>query len=264
MPWVSNIRNPDGGIRRRTEITDSGYKYIKPIKRMPSKSALRSKNLVTKKKAYKKKPLAVSKSFKQAYSKLQPRKEIRYDLSDISLHTNAGIANSSVLKELTNIAQGTQTNQRSLNKIYLEGVRWSGTVQSNSAGKTKYLRFIVFQERNHGHFNQATMSDLFLNASFADTAPTTLQDTLRSPVNKEQYIVYSNRVVKLPMESEGNVYFNRYIKIGKRIYWPQAGSAGAVTTGGYVFCLALLCEGDNAPSATTIVLSTLVRTFFKD
>lgn len=229
------------------------------------KTSSKSVNVVSKSKSKKKKrtSYAPSKSFRLAYNKMQRSKEQRFAFSDLDMATDT-LAHSVALQNCTAITQGTQSNMRLQNSAYVSYIKWTGTIQSNEFNKAKFLRLIVFGERNAAHLNTTTFSDLFLDSSFADTAPNMLQRTVRIPVNKEQYRVYFNRVIKVPIEAEGNYYWKHDIKIGRKVWWPQADSGSSVPTNGYLYAIMLLCEGDNQQNTVTSVVSSQLRVFFKD
>lgn len=225
----------------------------------------RSTNVIPRRryKRRKPKPYTVSKSFRMAYNKMQRSKEARFAFSDLSMSTDT-LANSFTLQDCTAITQGTQSNMRLQNSVYISYIKWCGTIQSNEFNKSKYLRLIIFGERNASHLNTSTLSDLFLDSSFSGAAPNMLQRTVRVPVNNEQYRVYYNRVIKVPIEAEGNAYWKKDIKVGRKVWWEQANSGSATPTNGHLYAIMLLCEGDNLQNTVTSVVSSQLRVFFKD
>jgi len=249
----------------------SGYKVDIPLlERALAKKSMataNSKNITYKKPKSKKnaKKAKVGKSFKLAYYKMLPTKEIRFKHALTTSATDT-MAARMIATRIDNIVQGTQLDQRIGNKIYYGWLHVRGCIQNNSTTRTKFLRMIVLKERNYGSLNLTTYADLYdvENGFTTDQAPTGIQTDAAVQINRDKYIPLYDKVIKIKIESEDNVFINRKIRIGKTVTYPQASSSSNDTIHGRLYFITDLFDGDNATAGTTVITNFGCRGFFKD
>lgn len=229
-------------------------------------SAYKSANLVSKyvKKKKPNKKNVVAKSFAQAYYKMLPNKEIRFNLEDLAMFTNGTIADRSTYYFLDAIAQGTQNNQRQQSAVHMSYIHIRGTLQNNSNVKTKFVRMMIVRERNNGDFVSATMANLLRGTGTAILAPTGVQTDGKVTINRDSYIPIYDKIYKVPIESEGAVVVKENIRINKRILYPRNNAAAFSPIHGQLVFIALLFDGDNTTTASTVTMGLEARVFFKD
>lgn len=203
----------------------------------------------------------VSKSFKLAYNKLTLKKEVRFTHTDLTSSTNT-LADSMIITNITSVSHGTQMNERIGKGIYITGVNWRGSVGNNDT-KSKVIRLILLKEKNHGNLNTTTLADLLHNYAYTETAPNQLQQTARLSINRDDYVVLFDKVRKVPVESEGGLFFNYWIKVGKRVTYDMAATT-ATCNNGFIYAISLLCELDNVTTTATAITGSLLRVFYKD
>lgn len=226
-----------------------------------------SKNIVYKKpkprRGRRRQPKA-TKSFKNAYNLLLPKKELRTELQK-SLDTSA-VPNNVVGASAVGIIQGTQLNQRLQSGIHVSYLHWRGTAQSNSTVKTKYLRFIVLKQANSNGtlLDVINYSNMLTGPTFGTAALSGIQKDIQYQIDREAYRVFLDKVISIRPEHDGNIYFNWKVKINTDIHYPRAAPLSTTPENGNLFCICLLADGDSLPSGTIIDLDSEIRTFFKD
>lgn len=212
-----------------------------------------------------KKKAQVAKSFRVAFHKMQPSKEIRYDVQDLAMDTSTSVASRLEAKYLDSIVQGTQLNHRLGSNVHISYVHIRGTVQSNSTAKAKALRVLLLREVNLGSIDITTFADLFKGpGSSATYAPIGTQRDLQWPVNNEKAYTLYDRTHVIKPEYEGITHFNKKVRVNKIVRYPANDAAAYNPYHGHLILIMLLADCDNTTSATTVVLSTGVRVFFKD
>lgn len=217
-----------------------------------------------KKKAKDKKKPVVTKSFRTAFNKLTPSKEIRFELSP-GLETSTSVASRTSVQYLDNIAQGTQLNQRLRNIVHISYLHLKGTLQNNSNTKTKALRIMVFREINYGTINPAVLASLWkATGSALVYAPTGTSSDQRWPLNKEICYPIFDKTVTIKPESEGMKVLDYKIKINRLVRFPANNSAVSVPYHGRLMLVFALSDCDDATTTTTMQLSVAGRIFFKD
>ncbi len=229
--------------------------------------ASRSTNIVSKpayNKRRNKRKYKVAKSFRQAYNKMLPSKEIKFLFQDATMNTNS-LANATHIQDLTTIVQGTQMNQRLGSNIHVSYVHFKGSIASNSTVKYKSLRLLLIREINHGKLNTTTFADLLtLSNGYGNIAPSQIQSDGADRVNREQYSVYFDKRYKVPLESEGVRYINERVRISKVVPYAFAEATSSDTIRGHFYLIALLYDNDTATSTTTCPFLLNVTTYFKD
>lgn len=206
----------------------------------------------------------VAKSFRVAFHKMQPSKEIRYDASDWALNTSTSVATRTEYEFLDNIQQGTQLNQRLQGNIHMSWLHLQGTIQSNSGVKAKALRVMVLKETNYGSVDTTTFAALWRGTGSAVTyAPSGTQTDISWPVNREvAYPIYDKTIVIKP-EYEGITVFRKKIKLNQIQKFP-VNTGGTTPYLGRIVLVYCLADCDNLTSATSVVLQSSARVFFKD
>lgn len=227
------------------------------------KTAKNSTNLVRKPQPKRKAKYGVSKSFRTAFNKMLPSKELRKDFTDIALFTNGTVADRTHYVYLDNIAQGTQYNQRIRNTVHVSWLHLNGTVQNDSTTKVKHIRFVVIKERNQGHFSSA-MTDLLHSTGTSSSAPSGYQGDGQLNINRDQYIIIYDRRRVVPIESEGALTIKEKIKINRLVMYPQNNSASSTPVDGHLILIVMVYDADNVPTATTVKMAILGRVFYKD
>lgn len=224
-----------------------------------------SRNTVTvptRRKARKTKKIP-AKSFKQAYNAMLPSKFIKFDLTDISMSSDT-VVNAMQYVQLDNIGQGSQLNQRLQNAVYMSYLHIRGSIQSNSATKTKQIRVMVVQEVNQGDLNTTTFANLYINNGATAVAPNGTQRDGSLNINRDFYHVIYDKRIKVQPEVYGSVILNHNIRIGRRIFYPINDSTSTIPKGGLTYLLFNLYDADNATSATTVILAGQANVYFKD
>lgn len=246
----------------KEDVMDAGtYQVYNPRRRVKGSANLVS---VPTRRAKRKKATkdVVARNFKIAYNKMIPSKQIQFNVTDVAMATDT-LANRTNLVDLTSIAQGTQLNQRMRNKIHLSYVHIRGTIQSN-ASKAKFLRIVVFSERNNGTLNGTTFANLLHDYAYDDQAPAGIQTDGRYKINPEQYRVHFDKVITLPTEVESAKHYFYKVRVNRRIYYPLAGSGTSACTNGKLYFISLLFDGDNGTEASSVIYSGLATAYFKD
>lgn len=231
----------------------------------PPAPAVSSANVVYKRRRPRKyRPKAqVAKSYRLAFHKMAPSKEIRKDLDDYSMNTSTSVATRTEYELLDNIAQGSQLNQRLGANVHISWLHLKGTLQSNSSVKSKALRVMVFREVNLNGVDITTFAGLWKGVGTTTYAPTGTQTDIQHQLNRDLvYPIYDKTHVLKP-EYEGIFTFNKKIRINKVTkYSPNLG--GTTPVHGRLILLYCLADCDNLASATTCVLASSARIFFKD
>lgn len=244
----------------------AGGKFIRATtaKRGDGQGNWRSQNLITKpNKKQKRKPQGVSKSFKLAFHKMAPAKEIRKDLDDYAMDTATSVATRTEYELLDNIAQGSQLNQRLGANIHISYVHIKGTLQSNSATKSKALRVMLFREVNLNGINTATFANLWKGVGTTTYAPQGNQVDQQHPLNRDNVIPIFDKTYIIKPEYEGIFKFSKQVRVNQIVrYSPNLG--GTTPVHGRLILLYCLSDCDNLTTATTCVLASSVRIFFKD
>lgn len=228
-------------------------------------TASRSTNLVSRPryKRKNKRKVTVAKSFRQAYNKMQPSKEVKYLFQNATMSTSS-LANAVMSQDLTSLIQGTQLNQRLGPSIHLSYVHLKGSIASNSTVKYKSLRLIIIREYNNQHLT-AAWADLLTNAgAYTNIAPTQIQSDGADRINREQYQVFFDKRYKVPLESEGVRYINERVRINRVVPYELANGANNVTVRGRFLCIAMLYDNDTTTSVTTCPFLLNIVSFFKD
>lgn len=233
-----------------------------------TKSKAVSKNAQNIQAQYKKKKAryAPTKSFAMAYNKLQPTKENR-KVFQIGLSSNPYlIPAANVIDQLTDIAQGTQMNERMRNSIYVSYVKIYGTIAQKVANtKTRIVRIVVLREINNGDLNPATMANYFKNNNWQDSAPDGSANTSRWIVNRDRYqVFFDKRYFIRPKTEQGMTLVNANIKIGKKFFYGQTDAPNTSPIGGRLMVIASLAEPDDTLSADGVHCELQHRVFFKD
>lgn len=226
----------------------------------------RSTNVVYKRKKPRKyrKKVVVAKSFRQAFNKLAPSKEIRYEISpDLDTLTSVATRTSGVY--LDTIVQGTQLNQRLQSNIHISYVHIHGTLQSNSTVKAKALRMMVFREVNNGGVNPATYANLWKGPGSSTTyAPTGTSSDIRWPLNRQlvQPIYDKTHVIKPEHDGITKLFYK--IRLNKIVRYEVNDGTDGTPYHGRLLCVFALADCDDTPVGTTAKLSCGFRVFFKD
>lgn len=210
------------------------------------------------------KVLKVDRSFKQAFHKLQPTKEIRFDVTDLVMDTATSVATRTKHAILDNIAQGTQLNQRLGSNIHMSYVHLKGTIQSNSTAKAKAMRIMIFKEVNNQGVNTTTYANLWKGTGTITYAPLGLQSDTQWPLNRELVHPIYDRTFQVRPEYNGITRINIKKRINRIVKYQPNNSGATSPYHGRIFLLCCLADCDNSTSATTVILTLGVRVFFKD
>lgn len=223
-----------------------------------------SANLVYKKKNTQHRKGVVAKSFKKAYQKMAPSKENRIAWTKTDMSTTEA-TNRFTAIALTQIVAGPQMNQRLRTNIFCSYLRLRGTIQNNSSNKTRFMRIMVVQPKSvTTAADTIDWDNLFLTATWVPTGLTGLQSDGRHRINLEVFRPFYDKTIKIPPESEGSISIQRTIKLGRLIDYGYANALNTVPLNGHLYCLAIIFEGDNTLTTSTVVFSLEARMFFKD
>lgn len=211
-----------------------------------------------------KKKAVVSKSYKQAYYKMLPSKENRENATQLGM-TTTGIANFMKLKELSNIAQGTQNNQRMRNQIHISYLQLRGTISTDS-NEAKFLRVMIVRPKavSPNVADLATFNNFYLNASYAGSAPTGLQVDGRHRINTELYEVYYDHKYNIPPTTQGALNVSKNVRINQIFDYGYANAASVTPLNGSLYIVLNLFEVDNTANTIVSTVSLETRLFFKD
>lgn len=216
------------------------------------------------KKGYRKKA-QVGKSFRIAYNKMQPSKEIRFEVSDGGMNTSTSVASRTQAVLLDNITQGTQLNHRLQSNIHISYVQLRGTIQSNSTAKAKAMRVMIFREINNGGVNTSTYADLWKGPGSGTTyAPTGTASDIAWPLNRELVQPLYDKTYVIKPEYEGLTYFRKSVRVNKLVKYPVNDATDNTPYHGRLLLLYCLSDCDSTTSATTVILTSSARVFFKD
>lgn len=218
----------------------------------------------TKKKKQTKKNVP-TKSFTQAFNKLLPSKEIKYEHLYLTKHTNGVLSALIMATPLDVIVAGPQMNQRLGANIRTSWLHVNGTYQNNDTAKTRFLRMMVIREINAGGLNTTTFANYYMNSTgYTEAAPVGSQRDGRYYINRERFRIYYDHTYKIPIESQGALTINKKIRVPSITQYPLADPTSTLPTKGRLYFITNLFEGDNSPVATTVVESLSLRMFFKD
>lgn len=215
------------------------------------------------KKNYKKKaPKSLIKQakFTERYlQKKEPSREIR-EAFTAGLHSVA-VANSFVNKELTNIASGTQINQKTANSIYMSGVQITGSFSNNST-VTRGLRFIILREKNPSDtLDFVTYSELYEDYTFSPRTPDRYSGDFNSPLNRDIFEILCDKRFILPPKIEGTKVVKWWCPIKRKVTYKTVANSNNASNG-KIYAIAHLCELTNAADAQTVVFDSMMRIFF--
>lgn len=231
----------------------------------PSNSA----NIITtnKRKGVKKnKGYEVSKSFAKAYWKMQPTKFYRDNITDITMDTFTSMATRMQSSQLNDISKGQDVGDRIGSSIYITGVKIKGTIQSNSANKTKFIRIMIVRNNNCNADTLDTTAyhNLYQNESFAEVAPSGVQTDGRLNVNRDVVHCYSSKIFKIKSEAQDAVQFNYWVPIKWTTNYAYDSTVGSNPLNGRIYLVVNLFDGDNNSTSTTVIFSCQATLYFKD
>lgn len=227
---------------------------------MPFKKSFR-KRPYRKRRTAKKQSL--NKAVKKVVFKAKPKREERFYL-DKDFSTSV-LANSFQNHTISNVAQGDQFNQRSGKRIYVSGVRATLAIQNNSTVKAKFLRLMLLRGKDARGttLDLTTWTNLYRDENFVDTTARADGVDVTYPLNTGLVQVLFDHVYKIPIESEGTMYINRFIPIKRYLTYDSLGTGNIPTTGQY-HLIAHICDGDDVTTATVVKARGMYRLHFKD
>ncbi len=240
-----------------------GGKFVR-LPKPESATVTRSANLVYPNKRKKKGKPAVASSFKEAYHRLAPSKEIRYNLINATMEPLTSMATRTGSIYVDNIAQGPQMNQRLQNSVFASYIHINGTVQHNSALKARMLRLMLVREINNSGISTTTYAGLYKNIGTAALAPTGNQSDMQWPINRELAYVIFDKKFKLLPEERGILNVNIKHRVGKIYKYTPDDGVDSTPYHGRTLLIANVADCDGNPTATTSVLNLGIRIFFKD
>lgn len=229
-------------------------------------TAKSSTNLVYKKPYNKKnkKKAKVAQSYRIAFNKLTPSKEVRKEFANHTLETQTSVASRTAFLILDQISQGALLNERLQSNIHMSYVHVHGTLQSNSTTKSKAFRLMLVREVNNGGIVTGTFANMWKGSGTTTYAPTGTQDDVQWPVNREiAHRVFDKTYIIKP-EHDGITKINHKIRINKVCKYCPNDSTSVQPYHGRLFLIGFYADCDNNPSATTAILNCGVRVFFKD
>lgn len=236
----------------------------RPMARAPAAS----RNIVYKrpkaKRRFRRKPKP-ARSYKLAYRMLAPKKEIRYNFTDVAM-SSLSTVDAWIITPLTSIIQGSQINQRSQSGIHTSYVHWKGSIQNNSTLKPRFFRMVILRDaRSDGNIlDSAALTNLLVAPDFTDNTFVPTSQSLRKKINRAYYQVYFEKVVVVPPEAQTAKYFNYKIRVNTNSYYPRADGASVTPLNGKIYAIVMLMEGDNVTSSTDCVYSSEIIQYFKD
>lgn len=249
----------------RTKLTITGTRPLN-LGGASTNATVKGGNLVSvptaKAKKNKKTKDVVTRSFKTAYNKQLPTKEIRFDDVNLTMSTSGVFLASEVL---SNISNNTQSNQRIGDKIYVAYLHIKGTIANNDT-KYKTARVMVVKERTYESLGTGTpvpCTNIYKQAGTATHTPSGTQMDMRYPLNKELCSRIYDKVYKVPPETQGCVILDLKIPVRRYINY-RRNQTGGTTTDGRLLFLLNLADIDNSPTVTTVIYTAMMRVFFKD
>lgn len=207
-----------------------------------------------------------SKSFTTALHKAMPTKELRsYIDTSMSLLNLANFCRHTLV---SNIAQGTQVNERLGCKVHASYLHLKGSFSNQQNTASLYIRLMVIQDRSPiaGSLNTTTFANLYNDYAWTDRAPTNNDDSSRYTINKRFYKTFYDKRIKLDPQGDGgstNIY--KKIKLNQKLYYHPADGTTSVPDNGRIYVIYHLYDSANTADTTRSVnISVMSRLFFRD
>jgi len=203
----------------------------------------------------------VKKVAKSVVTKLAPKREIRFH--------SFGMLNTGTFSQswgtvlLSNIALGTQDNQRTGDKVYLSGFQTVFALR-NSSAVARSFRIIVLKDlnRNGDILDITNLDNLFTDTSEADRPADGLIGDVTSPINSNYKVFFHRQMVIEPETVGKSVIFRRFIPLKQLVRYDNLGSQPVQT--GNIRILWKLEEFASIPSGANLQYETFHRVFYRD
>jgi len=167
------------------------------------------------------------------------------------------------------LSQGSGTDSRVGNTINLLGVHFKGALNNNSTSETFVRMMIVGYDSENG---DPTVNLFRSNQSGTVSGVSSVNglDAMYYPVNKVDLHLYYDRVYRLAGSATGNsgancIFFNKYQKFnGRKVVYK--GNTWSYGNQNWMYSIIWIAAdaNDDTSTGTSVELSCLARTFYKD
>lgn len=169
--------------------------------------------------------------------------------------------------ELSNIAQGTDKDNRIGNKIWMSGVKVSITMK-NFSTQSRFFRLMLVKNRNRAGdlLDTTAWSDLYQDVNFNDQGADGRILDAQSPLNKDVVEIFYDRVFQLSPSADpkDSFAFTKWIRVNRKFEYGDDGSPNVALTGQLYWIMHVIQPDFGTGTADASDCITYARVFFKD